>query len=166
MRVLTRVSSRFWNRLLAGMVILLLLVLVAGLAYENARFDAFIQGKINIDRAEIASNGLTLAQAEQDFARDLGTDRANIAALQQKVAALQAQDAQLEAQIAALQAALGEQAQSPSPSGNGGTAAPTSSPRPSSTPTVHPTPTPCLLAIICLGSPHAAAQCSHAHHHC
>lgn len=140
MSLLNRVSDRTWNRLLGGMLVLLLLVLIAGLAYENARFDAFIKGKINADGIQITANGLTLAQAEKDIAQVLGSDRADITALQQKVAALQAQDAQLEQEIAALQAALGGQAPSPTASGNGVTAPPTASPRQSSKPT--PTPHP------------------------
>ena len=156
------------------MVILLLLVVAAGVFYENARFDAFIKGQINIDHARIDANGLTLAQAERDIARVLSTDRADIAALQQKVAALQAQDAQLEAQIAALQAALGSQAQPPSISGNGGTAPPTSPGRPSSkpTPTPHPphvpaTPvaTPVCISVVCLGPQQQGAQ-RHCIHRC
>ena len=153
MRLLTLIHARTWNRLLGGMVLLLLVVVFAGLWYENARFDAFIKGQINIDHARIDANGLTLAQAEADIARELNTDRADITALQQKVAALEAQDAQLEQEIAALQAALG--GQSPPPSGSGSGPAPTASPRPTPTP-------PVCVSIVCLGRPPHAASCAHA----
>ena len=178
MRLLSRMSPRFWNRLLAAMLLLFLLVVGAGVIYDHARFDALLQGKLNIDHAQINANGLTLAQAEADIARVLNTDRADITALQQKVAALQAQDAQLQQEIAALQVALGSQASTPSGSAPGPTAAPTTSPLPSSKPTPPPhpnhqagsVPTPVVcISILCLGAQPNAAACTHAaarSHHC
>ena len=165
-------SARFWNRALVAMLALLLLVVLAGEFYDHARVDAILQGRLNLAQAQIAANGLTVAQAEYQLDRVLDGDRADITALQHEVATLRAQDAQLEQQITALQAALGVQAQSPSALGSGPPGAtpatrPSSPSHPTSTPPVTQQPSPtCLLGIICTGAVQSATHAQNDHQCC
>lgn len=159
-------GRRAANRVLVVVGIACVLVLGAGEVYQQvrlndqqARTDAFLQGRLNSTQSQIDANGQTLAQAEVALAAAVRREGSDITALKAEVSALQAKQADLEAQIAALRAGM---APTPSPAPSTPSVpsvAPTAPPRPSShghqppaTDEPMPTPVVCPLVIVCFGN--------------
>ena len=161
---LRRLTARTANRVLAGALATCLLVLIAGYFYnnarvnsENARIDAILQGRINLDQAQINAAGVTIAQAERALNALLQRHSADIAALKAEIAALQAKQATLEAEIVALDAQRQGSSSAATPSTGAPTSPPSSAdpfPAPGQPPPL-PTPTCSPLLSIVLLCTHA-----------